>query len=167
MRVCALGGVPGRRTAHARAPRARGVLVLDAAGPLHAGSLLRGKHLLSEYRDADCAAACQALALRWEMDPPAVQEGPSAYAVLLEELAERVSFLLLHRHQKLMASLYILDISERRYRAAMAAETHAERAHELALAILERETEKIASRRKYSAAPQSGLGDTPQADDPA
>jgi len=116
---------------------------------------------MPEHPTEDYAEACQALALRWGVDLPTVQEGPSDYAVLLDELTERVSHLLLHRHQKLMASLYILDISERRYRAAMDAETHAERAHELARAILERETEKIASRRKYAAAPQAGLGDRP------
>lgn len=116
---------------------------------------------MPEHPASDYAEACEALALRWGVDLPAVQDKSSDYAMLLEELTGRVSHLLLHRHQKLMASLYILDISERRYRAAMEAETHAERAYALAQAILERETEKIASRRKYSAAGQPGLGDRP------
>lgn len=105
----------------------------------------------------DYAEACQVLATRWGVVPAVHAQAHGDYAYLLDELTERVSHLMLHRNQKLMASLYILDISERRYNAAMEAPNHAARARALAQAILERETEKIASRRKYAAAPRPGL----------
>lgn len=104
--------------------------------------------------------ARQALAMRWGVQTRGGAAGDeSDYELLLEVLTERVAHLLAHRHQKLMASLYILDISERRYNEAMKGVTHLERAARLARAILERETEKIHSRRKYAARPQDELGD--------
>lgn len=107
--------------------------------------------------DADFAEACHTLALRWGVPERTDTTGPSDYDVLLDVLTERVGHLMLNRHQKLMSSLYVLDISERRYNEAMSASSHAARAAALARAILERETEKIASRRKYAAAPREGL----------
>lgn len=107
--------------------------------------------------DAVIAETCQALAARWDIRPKDETGAETDYELLLEVLTERVSHLMTYRHQKLMASLYILDISERRYNAAMSAPTHAARAAALARAILERETEKIVSRRKYAAAPREGL----------
>lgn len=107
--------------------------------------------------DSAFGEACSALALRWGVKPVAGGPGANDYALLLEVLTERVSYLMMHRNQKLMSSLYVLDVSERRYNDAMAAGTHAARAAALARAILERETEKIASRRKYAAAPREGL----------
>ena len=102
--------------------------------------------------------ARQILATRWGVQAQGGVGEPSDYDLLLEVLTDRVGNLLAHRHQKLMASLYILDISEQRYNDAMNAPTHLKRAERLARAILERETEKIASRRKYAARPQGELG---------
>lgn len=100
---------------------------------------------------------CNALAERWDIRPQDKEGAATDYDLLLEVLTERVSYLMTYRNQKLMASLYVLDISERRYNDAMSASTHADRAAALARAILERETEKIASRRKYAAAPREGI----------
>lgn len=109
--------------------------------------------------DADYGEACRALSARWGVAPRAGDTGGGDYAYLLEVLTDRVSHLLAHRHQKLMASLYILDVSERRYNEAMSGKTHADRAAALARVILERETEKIASRRKYAKPMHEGLDD--------
>ncbi len=107
--------------------------------------------------DPVLAETCLALSERWDIRLEDDPGASSDYELLLDVLTERVSHLMMHRNQKLMASLHILDISERRYKAAMSAPTHADRAAALARAILERETEKIASRRKYAAAPREGL----------
>lgn len=108
--------------------------------------------------DPQLAQTALVLADRWGVALPPGAAGPTDYDYLLEVLTERVSHLMTYRHQKLMASLYVLDVSERRYRAAMDAPTHAERAAALARAILERETEKIASRLKYAAPATPPLG---------
>jgi Mn-containing catalase len=109
--------------------------------------------------EGEFAEACHALAQRWGVPERTDASGPSDYDMLLEVLTERVGHLMLNRHQKLMSSLYVLDISERRYNEAMSASNHAARAAALARAILERETEKIASRRKYAATPREGLAE--------
>lgn len=94
-------------------------------------------------------AEAQALLVReWQIAP---REGVRLdYALLLEELQERVLYLLRYNPQKLMTAIYILDVSERRYAVAMDQPTMEDRAWDLARAILERETEKIATRRKYA-----------------
>ena len=106
----------------------------------------------------DFKEAQHALTQRWGVPAAQDSSGDTDYELLLEVLTQRVSHLMLHRNQKLMASLYILDIEEDRYNLAMRGANHQQRATSLARAILERETEKIHSRRKYAARPQSELG---------
>jgi len=94
--------------------------------------------LLAETRDS--------LVERWHVRPDT--EGD--WGVLLEALAERILGLLRDNPDRLFSALYVLDISERVYREAMTAPTLQDKALALAKAILDRETQKIATRRKYA-----------------
>jgi len=64
---------------------------------------------------------------------------------------------MLNNPRKLTTAVYLLDISERRYRAAMRRPGIAQKARTLAEIILERESEKIASRQRYAGEPRKRL----------
>jgi len=91
-----------------------------------------------------------ALATRWQLPQRRAPEQAGDWSILLAALRERIAHLMIHNPRKLMTALYILDISEQRYLQALDQPTHEDRAHDLAQAILERETEKIATRRRYA-----------------
>ena len=93
----------------------------------------------------------------WELSQGSA--GASAWEAVLEELQERVMHLLRYNPRKLMSALYILDDSERRYLAALDQPTMEDRALDLARAILERETEKIETRRRYAQPPAPAMED--------
>jgi len=95
--------------------------------------------LLADTRDA--------LVERWQVH----SDAGSDWDILLEALAERILGLLRDNPDRLLSALYVLDISERVYREAMGAPTMPDKAVTLAKAILDRETQKIATRRKYAA----------------
>ncbi len=97
--------------------------------------------LLADTRDA--------LVERWNVRPDAGGD----WDILLEALAERILGLLQNNPGRLFSALYVLDISERVSSEAMAAHKMPDQARALAKAILDRETQKIATRRRY-AAPQ-------------
>lgn len=69
---------------------------------------------------------------------------------LLDALTERVRQLLRNDFQKLVTAMYTLDVSEARFREAMAGE-EAAAARQIAELILSREIEKAESRAKHSA----------------
>jgi hypothetical protein len=95
----------------------------------------------------------------WDIVIPTV-DVHTTYNVLLHALEERIFDLLQHNPRKLTSTLYILDISERRYLQALDQPTMQDRAHDLARAVLERETEKIAMRQRYAADQRENLPDT-------
>lgn len=96
----------------------------------------------------DTSLEFSAAARRWGI--AAAPAGRSAdYSWLLGELTERIHHLLRHNPEKLMNSLYVLDVSETRYVEAMSAPALADKAARLAEAVLDRESEKIASRLRY------------------
>ncbi|MBI2435731.1 MAG: hypothetical protein HYV26_22985 [Candidatus Hydrogenedentes bacterium] len=92
----------------------------------------------------------------WNIAPPTTQADALTWELLLEELQARVLHLLRYNPRKLLNALYILDISERRYLECMDQPTIEDRALELARAILERESEKIETRRRYAAQREGG-----------
>jgi len=69
--------------------------------------------------------------------------------VLEDELTDRILRLLTDRPEKLRRTLYILDVPEHHYRDAMALGSLDAAARALARAVLERESAKIESRRRY------------------
>ncbi len=93
----------------------------------------------------------QALVDQWQVAPLGLSPYDLNRQLLLEALCERILYLLQYRPQKLLSSLYILDIGENTYNRAMEQDTMQDRAWALAEAIYDRETEKIELRRKYSA----------------
>jgi hypothetical protein len=92
----------------------------------------------------------QVLVANWGVVPVRQAEEDLNWNLLLEALAERIVWLLRHDSAKLVNAMYVLDISEGRYANAMGEPTTEAKSLALARAILERESEKIAMRRKYA-----------------
>ncbi len=88
-----------------------------------------------------------ALTQTWNFAPAPSQSLTEAEIVDL--LQRKVEFLLKHDYQRLLSSLYILDIAETKLAEANARKSTGETARRLAEAILEREIEKMESRKRY------------------
>lgn len=73
---------------------------------------------------------------------------------LLNELKSRltriVSYLLDNDFERLLQAMYRIDISERKFKAALNLNPASEVASSIAQLIIERELQKVATRRKYS-----------------
>lgn len=95
----------------------------------------------------ELAEARDILAAQWAAPLPKTNLNR---AQLLDALEERILELLETNQDKLMSTLYILDIAEARYNAAMGQPVLQAQARALAEAVFDRETEKIALRRKYA-----------------
>lgn len=95
-------------------------------------------------------AASQALQANWQVELGSLSPFDVDRQILLEALSERILALLRHRPEKLLSALYILDIGEVTYQQAMEQDTMQDRAWALAIAVYDRETEKIRLREKYS-----------------
>lgn len=95
-------------------------------------------------------AACRALRENWQVEIGGVSPFDLNRQMLLEALAERILDLLRNKPEKLLSALYILDIGERVYQQAMEQDTMQDRAWALAVAVYDRETEKIRLREKYA-----------------
>ena len=74
---------------------------------------------------------------------------PAAYDELRDRLIARVAFMLRHDYERLLSLLYLLDVRERDLRATLETSDEAAKAETLAQLILDRETEKVESRKKY------------------
>ena len=88
-----------------------------------------------------------ALTQTWNFAPVPSQD--LTEAELTDLLQRKVEFLLKHDYQRLLSGLYILDITETKLTEANARKSTGETARLLAEAILEREIEKMESRKKY------------------
>ena len=95
-------------------------------------------------------AAGRALEANWNVELGGVSPFDLNRQMLLEALSERILDLLRKRPEKLLSALYILDIGETVYRQAMEQDTMQDRAWALAVAVYDRETEKIRLREKYA-----------------
>ena len=71
------------------------------------------------------------------------------WEALRRSVARRVQFLLKHDFQRLLSGLYLLDVSEARVQEACRGPL-AESAERIADLILERELQKLESRRRYA-----------------
>jgi len=74
---------------------------------------------------------------------------PSDWDRVLDALTERVGHLLKYQPDRVASAMYLLDIRERDFAQALEQPSHEDRAHALALVIMNRETEKIRTRRQY------------------
>ena len=84
-----------------------------------------------------------ALAKRWGLAPEVSD------ANLISELAHRVAWLMKHDYQRLLNAVYLLDIPERRFNEASSLPTNEATARSLAELIIQRERQKLESRRRY------------------
>lgn len=113
-----------------------------------------------EQKDMDAGnltAAREVLQHQWEVTVSPRPEKDLNWELLLEALEERITDLMINNPRKLTTAVYLLDISERRYQEAMRRPGIAQKARALAEIILERESEKIALRRRYAAEPRKKL----------
>lgn len=94
-------------------------------------------------------ATGQALEAQWKVELGGVSPFDLNRQMLLETLSERILDLLRNRPEKLLSTLYLLDIGEHVYQQAMDQDTMEDRAWALAVAVYDRETEKIRLRVRY------------------
>ena len=92
----------------------------------------------------------RALVQSWQIEPVA---GLTSHA-FLDALADRVAMMLKHNLDRLVAAMYTLDVDETRFSAALALPGNSATARAVAELILEREIEKMISRRNYRTPPR-------------
>jgi len=90
----------------------------------------------------------QALVQQWGIWP--VGEKRIAWDALVQELGRRVEFLLKHDFERLMSCMYMVDISEQRFSEAIKLPEEDKPARVIAELILEREVQKMESRKRYT-----------------
>lgn len=105
----------------------------------------------AESDPAHLAETQQALVEHWRVR--GTESETLNWELLLDTLEERILDLLKNNPNKLLGTLYVLDISERTYNEAMRQDGMEARAHALAEAILRRESQKIETRRRYTPRP--------------
>ena len=96
----------------------------------------------------DLESVHRALVQQWGI--AALEREPFAHEALIEQLSRRVDFLLRHDFERLMTSLYMLDVSEEKFAEAVQRPAHEKPARILAEIILEREIERMHTRQRYS-----------------
>ncbi len=92
----------------------------------------------------------RALVQSWQIE---ASTGLTSHA-LLDALTDRVAMLLKHNLDRLAAAMYTLDVDETRFNAALTLPDNSETARAVAELILEREIQKMASRRAYRKPPE-------------
>ncbi|HNR29785.1 MAG TPA: hypothetical protein PKI11_02750 [Candidatus Hydrogenedentes bacterium] len=92
----------------------------------------------------------RALEGRWGVKPPLVTDEALNRRLLLEALAERIRYLFEHDYNRLLTGLYLLDVNESQYQAALARPDLDAKAFALAEMILERETRRVLTWLKYA-----------------
>ncbi len=96
---------------------------------------------------ADLADLQKALIQTWNVLTP--RDRSLTRENVHDSLVDRVKFLLKHDFDRLTSAMYILDVSEKRFNDAMAAEGLDGKAEALADVIWVRELEKLHLRRQY------------------
>ncbi len=97
---------------------------------------------------ADLQDVHQALVQHWGIWP--LGEKRIAWDAILDELGRRVDFMLRHDFDRLMSCMYMIDISEQRFSEAVKLPEKNRPARAIAQLILEREVEKMESRKRYT-----------------
>ncbi|MEK7795561.1 MAG: hypothetical protein AAB353_13575 [Candidatus Hydrogenedentota bacterium] len=96
----------------------------------------------------------RALVQSWDVAIPSADQSRQG---LLDALAARVLHLMRHDFARLTSALYLLDVREEWYLAALRAPSEQNSARRLAELILDREEEKALSRAKYPRRPDHPL----------
>ena len=76
---------------------------------------------------------------------------------LRQFLKQQISFLLDHEFERLLQAMYRMDVSETAFKEALALPTGPDIVERLTDLVLEREMQKIATRRLYASAKVSSL----------
>ena len=103
-----------------------------------------------EPSSPDFQALVTVLNKDWGVSSPSGGTPLSDWETVRAALEERILELLRRNPQKLATAMYLLDIQERRFAEAMDQPTMEDRAHALSCVVMERESEKIRTRWKYS-----------------
>ena len=103
---------------------------------------------------ADLQSVHRALVQQWDIAP--VGEERVDWDALLDALGRRVEFLLKHDLERLMTAMYQIDVSEERFSEAVQRPQKDRPARAIAELILEREIEKMESRKRYARAEDPG-----------
>ncbi len=90
----------------------------------------------------------RALVQQWGVGP--IGSGRPGREALLEELRRRVDFLLRHDFDRLISCMYMLDVPEEKFTEAVRRPPHEQPDRLLADIILEREIERMQTRRRYA-----------------
>lgn len=104
--------------------------------------------LNSAMESADLQDVQQALVQHWGVRPLA--EKRIDLDAILDELCRRVDFMLQHDFERLTACMYTIDVSEERFSEALKLPEKDKPARAIAQLILEREVEKMESRKRYT-----------------
>lgn len=80
----------------------------------------------------------------------AIEQDDAAYKRLRDKIAQRLQYLLQNNFDAAMQLLYRIDVPEKKAKAATAGKFADDAAVALAELIIERQVQKIISRRKYS-----------------
>ncbi len=99
---------------------------------------------------ADLRDVHRALVQQWGIW--AIEGKRIARDAILDELARRVDFLLKHDFDRLMSCMYTIDVAEQRFSEALKLPEKDKPARAIAQLILEREIEKMESRKRYARA---------------
>ena len=97
-----------------------------------------------ETEDIDKAASL--LQKNWDLLPPSDLDWES----LLAALRVQMEHMLMNDFERLVQSMYRLDVAESRFQLALALPSVPERAAALATIVLDRELQRLATWRKYS-----------------
>ena len=99
--------------------------------------------------EPDLTATQEALVQDWAIVPVAPESEGFGRETLLEALRQRVLYLIQKDFNRLLTAMYILDVAEERFKAAMATPGLDNAAKAVAEVILEREMQKVITRQKY------------------
>ena len=97
---------------------------------------------------ADLQDVHRELVQHWGIWPLA--EKRIALDAILDELGRRVDFMLKHDFERLMSCMYMIDVSEQRFSEAVKLPEKDRPARAIAELILDREVEKMESRKHYT-----------------
>ena len=94
----------------------------------------------------DIEGTARLLQKNWDLTPPQDMD----WETLRQALVLQLGHMMAHDVERLVQSMYRLDVNEGKFHAAMALPTANERAVALAQVVLEREMQRLATWRKYS-----------------
>lgn len=123
----------------------------------------RGMWLNAFMEAQDLQDVHHALVQQWGIG--ALEPGCVARDALIEALGRRVDFLMKHDHERLLYGMYMIDVSEQRFSDAIKLPEKDRPGLVIAELILEREIEKMESRKRF-ASPEDSDGPLPIEDHP-